>query len=59
MQNSHTLSKQSQDLCFGHGSLDWELPRWLSGKESACNVGDMGFLPGSGRFLEEELATHS
>ena len=25
------------------------LPRWLSGKESACNAGDMGLIPGSGR----------
>jgi len=22
------------------------LPQWLSSKESACNVGDMGLLPG-------------
>ena len=25
------------------------LPRWLSGKESASNTGDMGSIPGSGR----------
>ena len=24
------------------------LPRWLSGKESACSVGDAGSIPGSG-----------
>ena len=24
------------------------LPSWLSGKESACNVGDMGSIPGLG-----------
>ena len=24
-------------------------PRWLSGKESAYNVGDLGSIPGSGR----------
>ena len=24
------------------------LPRWLSGKESACNAGDTGSIPGSG-----------
>ena len=29
------------------------LPRWLSGKESACNEGDMGSIPGSGRFPGE------
>ena len=27
------------------------LPWWLSGKESTCNVGDMGWIPGSGRSL--------
>jgi len=26
-----------------------ELLWWLSGKESACNVGDPGWIPGSGR----------
>ena len=25
------------------------LPRWLSGKESACNAGDVGLIPGSER----------
>ena len=25
-----------------------ELPRWLSGKESICQAGDMGLIPGSG-----------
>ena len=25
------------------------LPRWLTGKESACNEGDSGMIPGSGR----------
>ena len=25
------------------------LPRWLSDKESACNEGDMGSIPGLGR----------
>ena len=31
-------------------------PRWLSGKESACNAGDMGSIPGSGRFPRERNA---
>ena len=35
------------------------LPRWLRGKESACQVGDMGLIPGSGRSLEKEMATYS
>ena len=25
------------------------LPQWLSGKESNCNAGDIGLIPGSGR----------
>ena len=25
------------------------LPWWLNGKESACNVGDLGWIPRSGR----------
>ena len=32
------------------------LPRWLSGKESACNAGDAGdssWIPGSGMSLGE------
>ena len=30
-----------------------QFPWWLSGKESASNVGDMGSIPGSGRFPGE------
>ena len=26
-----------------------ELPWWLRGKESVCNAGDQGLIPGSGR----------
>ena len=29
------------------------------GKESACNAGDSGLIPGSGRSLEKGMATHS
>ena len=29
------------------------LPWWLSGKESACNAGDLGLIPGLGRSLGE------
>ena len=28
-------------------------------KASACNAGDQGSIPGSGRSLEKEMATHS
>ena len=30
------------------------LPWWLSSKESACNAGDVGLIPGSGRLPGEE-----
>ena len=42
------------------GNSEKELPRWLSGKKSACNAGhadDMGSIPGSGK--EEGTVTHS
>ena len=29
------------------------LPRWLGGKESACNAGYAGMIQGSGKFPEE------
>ena len=29
------------------------------GKESACDAGDSGSIPGSGRSLEKGMATHS
>ena len=38
------------------------LPWWLSGKESACQAGDAGSIPGSGRSPGEGtpgVATHS
>ena len=35
------------------------LPDWLSGKESAYQVGDTGSVPTSGRSPGEGNATHS
>ena len=35
------------------------LPWWLSGKEPACNAGDLGLISGLGRFPpEKEISTH-
>ena len=34
-------------------------PGGPAGKESACNVGDMGTIPGLGRSLEKGMATYS
>ena len=32
-------------------------PGGSDGKESACNAGDLGLIPGSGVSLEKEMAT--
>ena len=34
-------------------------PGGSDGKESACNAGDWGSIPGLGRFPKREKATHS
>ena len=34
-------------------------PVGLVGKESACNAGDLGLIPGLGRSPEDGMATHS
>ena len=36
-------------LIFTHPSFFYGLPWWLRGKESTCNAGDPGSIPGSGR----------
>ena len=33
--------------------LEW-IPRWTSGKESACQAGQVDLIPGLGRFPGEE-----
>ena len=49
-----------ESLCFSStlGILDG-FRGGSDSKESACNVGDLGSMPGSGRHLEKEMATHS
>ena len=34
-------------------------PSGSHGKESTCDAGDPGLIPGLGRSLEEEMTTHS
>ena len=62
-------------MCNTRHSLDHELlcavgiyklylecggfPGGSDSKESACSVGDPGLIPGWGRSLEKEMATHS
>ena len=35
------------------------LPRWLSGRESACQAEDLGSVPGLEHPQEKEMATRS
>jgi len=44
-------------ICFDDDHSD--CPGGSDGKESACNVGALGSVPGSGRSLEKGIATHS
>ena len=34
-------------------------PGGSGSKKYACNAGDLGSIPGLGRYLEKEMATHS
>ena len=36
-----------------------DFPGGSDGKASVYNVGDLGLIPGLGRSLEKEMATHS
>ena len=40
------------------GGKQWGFPGSSAGKESACNAGDLGSIPGLGRSLEKGTATH-
>ena len=41
-------------ILFGVRSWMYGFPRWLSGKESACQAGDMDLILGSGRSSGEK-----
>ena len=46
-------------FCYANEVI-WETSRCGSdGKESACNAGEPGSIPGLERCLEKEMATHS
>ena len=50
-------------MALGHAALQYSTPSGLlggsDGKESACNAGDLGSVPGLGRSPGEGVATHS
>ena len=54
--------KPGFETCYSFNlqySLKWGFPCGSASKESACNVGDLGSIPGLERSLEEGKATHS
>ena len=59
----HYFTKSNfASLYFYHKGLilpAMEFPDGSDYKESASNAGDPGLIPGLGRFLEKEMATHS
>ena len=63
------MSSRQQKFQMESSMIIWEyfssitdhrgFPGGSDGKETACNAGDLGSIPGLGRPLEEEMATHS
>jgi len=49
----------SDDPIKALGMLDSVFPYGSVGKDFACSSGDLGSIPGLGRSLEKEMATHS
>ena len=58
MNKTHFGSEEDQGLDSGFDHLLGFLSS-SNGKESACNVRDLGLIPGSERSLEKVMATHS
>ena len=48
----HNLKVENYVSCGGC-TEDLGLPWWLRGKESTCQAGDMGLIPGSGKSPRE------
>ena len=52
----HNVLSHPRLVCFERGPPEFwgaTLSWWLSSKESACNAGDLGSIPGLGRSLGE------
>ena len=47
------------EYCQQYIYYNMDFPGDSDGKASACNAGDPGLIPGLGRSLENEMATHS
>ena len=44
---------------FRSSNHNWDFTGGSDSEESACNAGDLGSIPESGRSLEKGMATHS
>ena len=64
------IDKALYEMCIFIGKIPWRrewlcIPIFLGflggsdGKESACNTGGLGSIPGLGRSLEEGVVTYS
>ena len=58
-KNLGSQRKLKWQLVYIHVLRNWGFPRGSVGKESACNTGDWGSIPGLGNPLEKGMATHS
>ena len=52
-------SRHLKAIIYDNSMKKMSFPGGSDGKESACNAGDLGSVPGLGRSLEKELAIHS
>ena len=52
-RNGFSVFSLNKILALGSGYIYMGPPWWLSGKESTCNAGDMGLIPGWGRSPRE------
>ena len=59
MLESESIKQIHMLLFFYHAVTYTGFPGGSGGKESACNAGDLGLIPGLGRSREEGMATHS
>ena len=48
-----SMLRENKEALFTKGHIQKGLPGGSDGKESACNAGDQGSIPGSGRSSEE------
>ena len=53
------LKRKCNDPVFSQTSRQRRFPSGSEGKESSCNAGDLGLIPGWEDALEKRMSTHS